>query len=157
RRLILGAAVAVTASLVWPRSPVSGGPARAVGDGPGAAAEAKWQGVASCSAMACHHGPGPKGRKRAEYSTWAAHDKPARAYQVLFNVRSVRIARNLDQKGPDGNALPAHQIPLCLKCHATGEAEVKEQADGTLTGADWRFQLADGVGCESCHGKADKW
>src|SRR5438067_10118118 len=32
------------------------------------------QGVASCASMACHHGNGPKGAWRSEYTTWVTYD-----------------------------------------------------------------------------------
>src|SRR5207247_703944 len=38
---------------------------------------------------------------------------------------------------------------LCLKCHATN--------DGNLASTGERFALADGVGCEACHGPSQKY
>ncbi len=44
---------------------------------------------------------------------------------------------------------PATQAPECLGCHATFVPTAQRGP---------RFQLSDGVGCESCHGPAgDKW
>jgi len=144
-RLILTSAVfAGGVWLAWPRPTAgqhSGQPAQA----PAPAGKVEFFGTASCASMACHHFNGPKGSLRSEYSTWAAHDKHARAYAVLFNDRSVRMARNLY---PESN-LPAHQQPLCLKCHSTN--------DGKRDNADERFHPSDGVGCEACHGPAQKY
>jgi hypothetical protein len=47
-------------------------------------------------------------------------------------------------------AKPAAQTEVCLKCHATGGG-----ADADAVGA--RFWIGDGVGCESCHGAAERW
>lgn len=123
--------------------------------GPRAAGEVSplYMGVASCSAVACHHANGPMSSPRSEYSTWAGHDKHARAYQVLFDDRSERIVRNLTDSGEilrkGEKPLPAREQPLCLKCHATYTGETMRTSD--------RFQISDGVGCESCHGSAENW
>ncbi len=155
-RLAILLAAAAAACLAWTRSPAAGTPAPppesarpAAGDhgwNPSADRDAVWVGVAGCSSSSCHHENGPKGSARSEYDTWAGYDKHARAYQVLFNERSGRIARNLYGEG----GKPATEQPLCLKCHASHDGV-------TASGVGDRFQLADGVGCESCHGAAEKW
>lgn len=94
-------------------------------------------GVASCAAGSCHHGNGNLGSKGSEYSTWIAIDPHAKAYRALFNADSRRIQKNLG----GGNA---HENPTCLACHGMGQdlpASIQ----------------ADGVGCEQCHGPAEKW
>jgi len=106
---------------------------------------ATWIGVAGCASSSCHHMNGPKGSLRSEYDTWAGYDKHARAFQVLYNERSQRIARNLYGAGAQ-----ATEQALCLKCHASHDGV-------TDKGVSDRFQVADGVGCESCHGAAEKW
>ena len=155
-RMLIVTAVAGLACLAWPRSRVAGepaAPAEAAAPAPedhgwsaSANRAATWLGVASCASSSCHHENGPKGSFRSEYDTWAGYDKHARAFQVLYNERSQRIARNL--YGDSGK--PATEQPLCLKCHASHDGV-------TATGVGDRFQLADGVGCESCHGAAEKW
>jgi hypothetical protein len=118
-----------------------------VGLGSPAAAAPMWMGVASCSASACHHQGDAKQTKRSEYTTWAAHDKHSRAYYVLFDDRAKTIMRNLlPEKKPAAN-----KEPLCLKCHAMAYTSGTEEPTGP------RFSLDDGVGCESCHGPAEKW
>src|SRR5262245_66433166 len=55
-------------------------------------------GVASCSARSCHGGLEPRPKPEIgqdEYSKWLTHDQHVRAFQVLFEERSERIARNL--------------------------------------------------------------
>ena len=77
-----------------------------------------------------------------EYLTWSRTDKHARAYNVLLNERSRRIAANLGLKQP------AHEAKICLDCHAH---VVPEERRGE------RFKITDGITCEGCHGPAQKW
>jgi hypothetical protein len=77
-----------------------------------------------------------------EYVTWSRTDKHARAYSILLNERSQKIAKNLGLKQP------AHETKICLDCHAHN---IPEDRRGE------RFKLADGVVCEACHGPAEKW
>jgi hypothetical protein len=157
-RLLIVSAVAGIACLAWPRSRVTGEPAAPATPAQAAASlpedhgwnaatdrTSTWVGVASCASSSCHHENGPKGSLRSEYDTWAGYDKHARAFQVLYNERSQRIARNLY-----GDGAKATEQSLCLKCHASHDGV-------TDNGVSDRFQLADGVGCESCHGAAEKW
>lgn len=118
----------------------------AVGGTPSAVADQP-QGVASCAAAACHNQNGPKGSLRSEYTTWAAYDPHARAYEVLYNDRSRRIMKLLkprEEPHPEKEA-------LCLSCHAYPDPTLQ----GPPTAA--RFSTSDGVGCEACHGPAEKW
>ncbi len=77
-----------------------------------------------------------------EYLTWSRIDKHARAYNVLLNERSQRIAKNL------GLSQPAHEAKICLDCHAHVVAD-KNKGE--------RFKISDGVTCEGCHGPAEAW
>lgn len=77
-----------------------------------------------------------------EYLTWSRTDKHARAYTVLLNERSRRIAANLGLKQP------AHESKICLDCHAHVVPEARHGE---------RFKITDGVTCEACHGPAAKW
>lgn len=101
-------------------------------------------GVTSCAGSTCHGAVEPfKGSNvlQNEFVTWQREDKHSRAYAVLLNDRSKRIARNLGLEN-------AHTAKLCLDCHADN------------VGADMRgrqFQLSDGVGCEACHGGSRRW
>src|SRR6516164_5532567 len=54
-----------------------------------------WQGATSCAAAACHNANGPAGSAGSEYSTWATRDRHRKAYGVLFDPRSERIATYL--------------------------------------------------------------
>jgi hypothetical protein len=101
-------------------------------------------GVATCAGSNCH---GATERPRNsyvagnEYLIWSKQDKHRNAYNVLLQDRAVKMARALGL--PD-----AANQKLCLDCHA-------DNAPQNLRGA--QFQLADGVGCEACHGGASGW
>jgi hypothetical protein len=115
----------------------------------------KYQGTASCASMDCHHGTGPAGMKGSEYSLWADRDPHSKAYAVLFEERSktmLRLYRGLAAKQPSHPEADA----LCLKCHAISVPP--EQRGGRGYEED-RLEpvLADGVGCEGCHGPAERW
>jgi hypothetical protein len=102
-------------------------------------------GVKTCAGGPCHGHAGPTSKKRVfldEASIWRRHDLHARAYDVLLNERSVRIAKNL------GLAEKAHEAKLCLDCHA-------DNVPANLRGK--QFRLDEGVGCEACHGGAGRW
>ena len=101
-------------------------------------------GVASCANSVCH-GKLSKQEQEVvwlnEYRIWSSQDRHARAYQTLLNEDSKRIARNL--------GLPnAHTADVCLDCHADNVPVDKRGP---------KFQISDGVGCEACHGGAERW
>ncbi|MEQ1725522.1 MAG: multiheme c-type cytochrome [Sphingopyxis sp.] len=112
-----------------------------------AAQEGTHLGVASCAGSTCHGrllGDGAVVRQD-EIAKWqepstngGAH---SRAYGVLSNARSRTIARNL-------GIADAASSSTCLGCHSS--------AAGTSGGA-FRYQLSDGVNCESCHGSSVGW
>src|SRR5207237_9069235 len=101
-------------------------------------------GVASCAGNNCHGAVQPFKTARVtqnEYLIWAQKDKHSKAFAVLREERGRRIAQNLGL--PD-----AETAEICLACHADNVAPAKRGR---------QFQLADGVGCESCHGGAGGW
>jgi Cytochrome c554 and c-prime len=101
-------------------------------------------GVASCAGSTCHGAIQPWKQSTVlqnEYVTWQRSDRHAKAYEVLLNERSKRIARNLGL--PD-----AHTAAVCLDCHADNVPQDKRSR---------QFQISDGVGCEACHGGAVRW
>ncbi len=76
-----------------------------------------------------------------EYVTWSHDDSHAKAYNMLKSERSRAIAAKL--------GLPnAYDAKICLDCHA-------DNVPVATRGKE--FNIADGVGCESCHGGAEKW
>jgi Cytochrome c554 and c-prime len=101
-------------------------------------------GVASCASSACHGAATPAQGgtvQQNEYATWQTQDRHAKAYNLLFDERSVEIARKLGLEA-------AHTARVCLDCHADNVAEQRRGPE---------FQLTDGVGCEACHGGAEDW
>ncbi len=107
----------------------------------------RYEGVASCAGSTCHgraEGNGAVVRQdellhwQEPSSTAGAH---SRAYAALASARGQRIAATLGL-GPAPSAM------ACLGCHATNAPPERHGA---------RFQLSDGVGCESCHGAASAW
>jgi hypothetical protein len=140
--LIVGSVAGWAALTPW-AAPATAQPVPAAADRPygGCPGPAGQYAGTSCSAASCHGGQA--GRPGGEHTSWAPevtpsgpHDPHARAYRVLFNEDSRRMARLLGL----GNA---HEAALCLKCHAVGEP-------GSPA-------VAEGVGCVGCHGPADKW
>ncbi len=108
-----------------------------------------YKGSGSCSAVACHGAIAPLAGStvlRNEHTTWISDDRHSRAFEVLFDDRSKRVAHNL-AAGKD--PVPAHEDSRCLACHTTPRPEGLTRMTGWMN--------ADGVGCESCHGGAEKW
>src|SRR5262245_39485871 len=101
-------------------------------------------GVVNCSSSLCHGSVRPykdSNVLQTEYVTWSRVDKHARAFQVLSNAQSQRIARNLGIGDPT-------KAKICLDCHAHNVPQ-------NLRGE--RFVFDDGVSCEACHGPAGRW
>lgn len=101
-------------------------------------------GVVTCAGNTCHGANAPLKDSRTqqnEFTIWHREDKHAKAYTVLFNDASKRIARNLGINA-------AHTEKLCLDCHADS---VPVERRGK------RFQIEDGVGCETCHGGGERY
>lgn len=95
-------------------------------------------GVKSCGSSGCHGQVASSSSPVLlnEYVTWQKYDTHATAYKVLLEPRSQRIAANLGLKN-------AHEAKVCLDCHADNVPEAQQGP---------QFVLADGVGCEACHG-----
>lgn len=101
----------------------------------------KHLGVASCASSTCHGSTLPYEDSyvlRNEFRTWNEQDPHARAYATLLSGESKLIARKLGLKS-------AHTADVCLSCHA-------DNVPGELRSDE--FDIADGVGCETCHGGA---
>lgn len=104
----------------------------------------KHLGVASCASSQCHGAAQPykEGNiRRNEYQQWSKKDKHARAFEVLSNERSRAMAKKL--------AIPDPQKEkLCLDCHT-------DNVPAALRGS--KVQSDEGIGCEACHGGAERW
>ena len=105
----------------------------------------KTEGAVTCASSLCHGAINTwkdSNVLQNEYITWSRLDKHARAYNVLLNEQSKRIAKKL------GLAEAAHQAKICLDCHAHN---IPASRHGE------RFTLQDNITCEACHGPAEKW
>lgn len=101
-------------------------------------------GIAGCAGSTCHGAIEPwkdSNVLQNEFTTWERDDRHSKAYEVLLNERSKRIARNLGLEA-------AHTASLCLDCHANNPAQNLRAR---------QFQVSDGVGCEACHGASTRW
>lgn len=101
-------------------------------------------GVANCASSLCHGAtqtPADSHIRQDEYFVWQRQDRHAQAYKALATERGRRIAHNLGI----GDPVQAHE---CLDCHAD-DAPAQQRGE--------RFQIGDGVGCEACHGAAERW
>lgn len=116
-------------------------PAQATGE------SRRYEGVATCAGSTCHGRNEGDGKvvRQDELRIWQEPSSKAgahsRAFAVLATSRGQKIASALGL----GKATAA---PACLGCHATFPSPAK-RGDA--------FQLADGVGCESCHGPSSGW
>lgn len=101
-------------------------------------------GVATCAGSMCHGAVNENKKtniQHNEYITWERRDVHSRAYNKLFDKEFVAITNKLGLKKPS-------EEPVCLACHAS---DVPQKLRGT------KFQMSDGIGCESCHGGSEKW
>jgi hypothetical protein len=97
-------------------------------------------GAAGCKSSSCHGGAG---EKRSQYLTWVKQDFHSRAYAVLVNARSARMAETL--------GLPAAQTSArCTVCHSPLQSVAPSRLTNTA-------QIDEGVSCENCHGAAGPW
>ena len=133
------------------------------------AKDLKYVGVGGCSAAACHGGPmtsDPGRLWNCSYTIWATQeplatpenrstktadhaqliDKHNRAYAVLYEKRSKQIVQLLDHL-PDADAAQPYKDARCVACHSVP----RDPATVPIS------ILADGVGCELCHGPAKNW
>jgi hypothetical protein len=97
-------------------------------------------GSLGCKSSSCHGGAGPK---RSQYFTWSQKDFHTKAYAVLLNARSQRIAESL-------GVSPAETSARCTVCHSPFQSV----ASGRL-GPE--AHPDEGVSCETCHGAASGW
>lgn len=105
------------------------------------------EGVASCAGSTCHSRQVDSGLnvRQNELITWQDASSPAgahsRAWRVLTEPRAQAITRKM-------GIGPAQNATECLGCHADPVPVAQRGA---------RFQISDGVGCESCHGGSSNW
>ena len=103
-------------------------------------------GVGGCSASSCH-GAGIESSKpwQSAFTVWSTQDPHAQAYSVLFGPFARQIVSNLNRPNKIGK--PAYEDSRCIGCHTTEDP-------GRPSSREF---LAEGVGCEACHGVAENW
>ena len=97
-------------------------------------------GSVGCKSSSCHGGAGPK---RSQYIIWSRQDFHTKAYAVLLNSRSERIAESL-------GIARAQSSARCTICHSPLQAVPPSRLTQTA-------QADEGVSCETCHGAAGSW
>ncbi len=103
-------------------------------------------GSSGCKSSSCHGGAGPK---RTQYFTWSQKDYHTKAYAILLNARSDRIAEGLGMTAA-GAANPAATNSRCTICHAPFQSIPAPHLASTA-------HADEGVSCENCHGAAGGW
>ncbi|WP_271079413.1 multiheme c-type cytochrome [Aurantiacibacter sp. MUD61] len=106
-----------------------------------------YTGVASCAGSTCHGRSEGNGAivRQDEIATWQSPSAVSGAHSRAFALLGGRRGQQISSSLGLGDARSAGS---CLGCHAT---YVPASERGP------RFQLDDGVGCESCHGAAIGW
>jgi predicted CxxxxCH...CXXCH cytochrome family protein len=109
-----------------------------------------YKGVSTCSSVACHgdsqHLSAPW---KSAYTVWATRDPHAKAYRVLWEPRSKRIAQLLAGESSSDQVAP-WQDARCLACHSLPGLAVEPNLKLPIA-------VSDGVSCEACHGSAERW
>ena len=100
----------------------------------------RFVGVAGCKSSSCHGGAG---EKRDQYFTWSKKDFHTRAYAILTDARSARMAESL--------RLPAaaQESARCTVCHSPFQSVPSARL--------MPAHPDEGVSCESCHSAAESW
>ena len=104
-------------------------------------------GSLGCKSSSCHGGAGPK---RSQYFTWSEKDYHTKAYAILLNARSDRLAESLKITAPAGGPPAAATSARCTVCHAPFQSVAQHRLASTA-------HPDEGVSCESCHGAASGW
>jgi hypothetical protein len=100
---------------------------------------AQFVGAVGCRSSSCHGGAG---EKRSQYITWSTKDFHTKAFAILTDARSARIAESV------GGEATANA--RCTVCHSPFQA-VSQTRLAPSAHPD------EGVSCETCHGAAGSW
>ncbi len=114
-------------------------------------------GRASCASATCHGGISGQGPAwNSSLRTWEATDlQHVGAGNVLLNDKSKQIVAALVGRSLNAATYRTSLSERCVSCHAPNL--VKSQSPETVSDAEWRRQIQEGVDCEACHGPASKW
>ncbi|MGZ5003618.1 MAG: multiheme c-type cytochrome [Chthoniobacterales bacterium] len=101
---------------------------------------ARFVGAAGCKSSSCHGGAGDK---HSQYFTWSQKDFHTRAFAILTDARSQRIAEGLGlSNAPTSNR--------CTICHSPMQAVESARLTRPI-------EPVESVSCENCHGPAEPW
>ena len=101
---------------------------------------AQFVGAIGCRSSSCHGGAG---EKRSQYITWSQKDFHTKAFAILGNARSARIAETVGGGEAIANA-------RCTVCHSPFQSVSQSRLASTA-------HPDEGVSCETCHGAASPW
>jgi hypothetical protein len=101
----------------------------------------RFVGATGCQSSYCHGGAGTK---NGQFLTWVKQDFHFRAYAVLVDARSARMAEAL------GLSAAAQSSARCTVCHSPFQSLLPARLTKGV-------QPDEGVSCESCHGAAEPW
>lgn len=101
---------------------------------------ADFVGSIGCKSSSCHGGAGPK---REQYTIWSRRDFHAKAFAILTDARSARIAEAIG-----GGEAPNNL--RCTVCHSPFQSIAQARLAPTA-------HPDEGVSCENCHGAAGAW
>jgi Cytochrome c554 and c-prime len=102
--------------------------------------DGQFVGAIGCRSSSCHGGAG---EKRSQYITWSRQDFHSRAFSILINARSARIAESVGLSEAQSSA-------RCTVCHSPFQSLAPTSLASTA-------RPDEGVSCENCHGAAGSW
>lgn len=100
----------------------------------------KFVGAVGCRSSSCHGGAG---EKRSQFITWSRQDFHSRAFSILTNARSARIAESVGISQAQSNS-------RCTVCHSPFQSVSQTRLASTA-------HPDEGVSCENCHSAAGSW
>lgn len=108
-------------------------------------AESRNLGSQSCSSTSCHGDPDRTSLLASAAQFYFDRDPHTQAGLVLYDELSSQMTRRL------GLGAAPWEVKVCQDCHAPG-AHVARNSRASLS-----RKIAEGVGCEACHGAAQDW
>jgi Cytochrome c554 and c-prime len=97
-------------------------------------------GAIGCQSSSCHGGAG---EKRSQYITWSRQDFHHKAFAILTDARSARIAETVGIADAGSNS-------RCTVCHSPLQSVAPTRLASTA-------HPDEGVSCETCHAAAGPW
>jgi hypothetical protein len=109
----------------------------------------KYTGTASCGASNCHGStkPKPEYPRMNENIIWSTKDAHNKGYATLTNEK-LKSGVSPGKMAKAMGIADATKSEKCLVCHAVAPPQ-------NLRGP--KFDITEGVGCDGCHGPAEKW